>query len=105
MTKSIFLEVMGNYPINKILDFLIVFKEFDYSKKDIAKNSRVSYATLKYLWKDLEDREIVKLTRKVGKAKLYKLNKESPVVKQIIKMYWVIIKDQNLNEKIALETN
>lgn len=88
--KSVFLEVMGDHPINKILDFLIVFKHFDYSKKDIARNAHVSYATLKYLWPSLENRQMVTLIRTIGKAKLYKLNTNNSIVKQLIKTHKTI---------------
>ena len=28
--KNWYFKVMGDYPINKVLDFLIIFKDFDY---------------------------------------------------------------------------
>ena len=101
-SKSVFLEVMGNHPINKILDFLIVFKNFDYSKKDIARNSHVSYATLKYLWSNLEQREIIRLTRTIGKAKLYKLNFNNPIVKQLTKTHKVISLSEMNKVKVVI---
>ncbi|MBC8501088.1 MAG: hypothetical protein ISS25_02910 [Nanoarchaeota archaeon] len=89
-TKTVFLEVMGDHPMNRILDFLIIFNKFDYSKKEIARNSHVSYATLKYLWPNLERIGLVTFTRKIGKATLYKLNTENPIVKQLMKTYHII---------------
>ena len=62
----------------KILDFLIVFRDYDYSKQDIAKNSGVSFRhTLREIEK-LEKIELIKQTRTVGHAKMYKLNTENP---------------------------
>ena len=62
----------------KILDFLIVFHDYDYSKQDIAKNSGVSFRhTLREIEK-LEKIELIKQTRTVGHAKMYKLNTENP---------------------------
>mgnify|MGYP001583054214 CR=1 FL=1 len=75
----------------RVLDFLIVFSEFDYSMKDIAKNAKIGYTTLKLLWKTLVDRKIVIQTRTVGKAKMYKLNQENPEVKEFIKLFWLVI--------------
>ncbi len=43
---SSFFDVMGDSPRNRILDFL-VSDAFDYTLKEIAKNSRVGYATKK----------------------------------------------------------
>ena len=62
----------------KILDFLIVFNDYDYSKQDIAKNSNVSFRhTLREIEK-LEKLELIKQIRTVGHAKMYKLNTENP---------------------------
>ncbi|MBI2672001.1 winged helix-turn-helix transcriptional regulator [Candidatus Woesearchaeota archaeon] len=90
--KSIFLEIFGDSPKNKILDFLVVFDEFDYSLTDIAKYAGVSYSTIQLIWDDLEKTGIVKQSRIVGKAKMYKINKDNPVVKEFIKFYWGAIK-------------
>ena len=89
--KSLFLKAYGNNPKLNVLDFLVTFQEFDYSMKDIAKNAKIGYNTLKLFWKDLVDRKIVSQTRVVGKAKMYKLNKENPEVKEFIKLYWLVI--------------
>jgi hypothetical protein len=52
--KSVFLELEGYTPKNKVLDFLIIAQDFDYSLKDIAKYSKVSYPCIKQLKKELE---------------------------------------------------
>jgi hypothetical protein len=44
--KRVFIEVFGNNPIMKVLDFLITFADFDYPLTEIARNSGVSYSTL-----------------------------------------------------------
>ena len=89
--ESLFLKSYGDSPMLRVLDFLIVFSEFDYSMKDIAKNAKIGYTTLKLLWKTLVDRKIVIQTRTVGKAKMYKLNQENPEVKEFIKLFWLVI--------------
>lgn len=75
----------------RVLDFLVTFQEYDYSMKDIAKNAKIGYTTLKLFWKSLVDRSIINQTRLVGKAKMYKLNKDNPEVKEFIKLYWLVI--------------
>jgi len=90
MEKTIFLEVFGESPVNRILDFLIVNEEFDYSMSDIAKLSGIGYSTLKLMWNKLEKNRIVRQTRIVGKAKMYKLDLENPLVKDFKKFYWSI---------------
>jgi|SRR3989344_3979802 len=88
--KSVFLEKFGDYPINRVLDFLVNFQEFDYSIVDIANKAGVGYSTLKILMKTLIRNKIVIQSRIVGKAKMYKLNKENPIVKNFMQFYWNI---------------
>ena len=59
--------------------------------KDIAKNAKIGYTTLKLFWKNLVDRKMIKQTRVVGKAKMYKLNTDNPEIKEFIKLYWLVI--------------
>ncbi len=92
--RSIFLEVFGDTPINRVLDFLIVHEEFDYSMKDIAENSGVGYATLKLFWPNLEKTKVVELTREIGKAKLYRLNSINKAVQRFKEFYWETIRLQ-----------
>ena len=87
-TQSTFIEVFGNNPVMKVLDFLITFQLFDYPLTEIAKNSGVSYSTLQIFWEKLERNKIVIKTRRVGKSDLYKLDTENPAVQQLIKLDW-----------------
>src|SRR3989344_1842374 len=86
--KTIFLEIFGDSPILRVLDFLIVNEDFDYSMTDIASLSGVGYSTLKLFWERLESEGIVVKTRIVGKAKMYKLNTANPVIKKFRDFYW-----------------
>lgn len=92
--KSIFLKKQGNTPKNRIWDFLIVHSEFDYSMKEIAKHSGVSYTTMKRLWKSFKKKKIVTRTRIIGNAKMYKLNVDNPVVKKFIEYFWEVIEQE-----------
>ena len=84
--KSLFVEFFGNYPIIRVLDFLIENDIFDYSKKDICRDADVSWNTLETFWKKLEEKKIVVYTRKVGKASMYKLNTKNPIVKELVEL-------------------
>ena len=89
--RSVFLEREGYAPKNKVLDFLIVAQDFDYSLKEIAKYSNVSYPCIKQLKKELVKDKWIILTRKVGKAQMYKLNVKNPVVQKFIDYYWAVV--------------
>lgn len=97
--KSAFLEVFGDSPILKVLDFLIVNEDFDYSMTDIASLSGVGYSTLKLFWNKLEKSTIVMQTRTVGKAKMYRLNFANPIVKKFRDFYWETTK-QKVHEEL-----
>ncbi len=94
MGKSVFLKTFGDSTINRVLDFLVVFDKFDYSIADIAENSNVGYSTLKILIKDLVKRKIVVQTRISGKNKMYKLNRDNPLVESFVQFYWDITKKE-----------
>src|SRR3989344_7500202 len=90
MGKSVFLNTFGDTSTNRVLDFLTVFDKFDYSIADIAENANVGYSTLKILIKDLEKRKIVVETRISGRNKMYKLNRNNPLVERFVQFYWDI---------------
>ena len=82
--ESIFIELLGNYPLIRVLNHLLIFREFDYSLTDIAKESGVAWSTLNLVWPKLEKSAIVINTRKVGRAKMYKLNMKNEYVIKLI---------------------
>lgn len=92
MEKSVFVEYFGDYPLIRVLDFLILGRDMDYSMTEIAKNSNVGWTSFSELWPKLIKKNIVTKTRKIGNAKLFKLNLENTWVKELIKMDKVITK-------------
>ncbi|MFT4297732.1 MAG: hypothetical protein ACMXX5_00910 [Candidatus Woesearchaeota archaeon] len=96
--KTAFLQIFGDSPILRVLDFLVVNEDFDYSMTDIANLSEVGYSTLKLFWAKLEKENIVVNTRVVGKAKMYKLNLSNPIIKKFRDFYWETTK-QKVHEK------
>lgn len=88
MGKSAYLELFGESPVNKVIDFLVVFDQFDYSMADIAEKADVGYSTLKELIPKLEKKKIIVKTRVSGKSNMHKINKDNPAVKRFIEFYW-----------------
>jgi len=101
--KTAFLETFGDTPILRVLDFLVIHEDFDYSMKDIAKFSGVGYSTLKLFWDKLEKNNIIKQTRKIGKAKMFKLNLGNPIVIGFKNFYWLATK-QKVHEVLQKKT-
>ena len=101
--KSVFIEYFGDYPLIRILDFLIEGREIDYSMTEIAKNAGVGWTAFSELWPQLIEKNIVKFTRKIGNARLYRLNTENLWVKELIKMDNIITKletEKMLSKKV-----
>ena len=92
--RSVFLEREAYSPKNKVLDFLIIAQDFDYSLKDISKYSKVSYPCIKQLKKELVKDKWITLTRKVGKAQMYKLNLKNKKVQKFVDFYWAVVNEE-----------
>jgi len=87
MEKSAFVRVFGDSPMVRVIDFLLTERGlYDYTLKDIAENSNVSFVTLQGIFPKLEKIGIVKMTRRIGKAKLHMLNEENLLVQKLIRL-------------------
>ena len=74
----------------RLLDFFTTFENYDYSKTDIAEASEVSIRTVIRAIPYLEEHEIVKHTRTIGKAEMYQFNKDSPAAQHLKKLAYAI---------------
>ena len=88
--KSLFIQFMGDSPMIRVLDYLITFKEVDFSITDIAENAGIGRATLYRLWDNLIDNKIIMHTREIGKAKLFKLNTNNKKILKLIEIFDMI---------------
>jgi len=84
--KSLFIEFMGDSPMIRILDYLLIERELDFSITDMAENAGIGRATLYRIWDNLIRNEIIVHTRDIGKARLFKLNTENKKIKKLIEI-------------------
>jgi len=101
--KTLFLEQFGDTPQLRVLDFLIENHFFDYPITEIARESNVSYNSIKLFFNKFIENGIIVKTRKVGKSDYYKLNLKNPFVRILIKLDWTMIKEdalKNENEQV-----
>lgn len=84
---------------SKILDHMVTMKDFDYSTSDISRISGVGFKTTLNIVHKLEDQGVLKRTRQIGNAILYKLNPDSSQAKSISKLAFEIAK-KRIREKI-----
>ena len=81
---SLLIKALGNSPKLRILDYLLDYKLNDFTKKEIIEALGMSKLTFYKYFKDLEELGLVTATRKIGRATLYKINLENPMVKMIV---------------------
>ncbi|MEK6903560.1 MAG: hypothetical protein AABW64_02865 [Nanoarchaeota archaeon] len=100
MEESLFLDYVGDNPRMRLLQYLLEGRDFDYTLTDML-HANVSWGTLNTLIPTLLRLNILVITRKIGRATLYKLNKENEVVKQFISLYdhLILAKLSALQEK------
>jgi hypothetical protein len=67
-------RIFSSRAVAQILDFFLDHKEFDYSANEIAKKTGLSFRTIFREIPDLEHRQLVFNTRKIGKVNMYRLN-------------------------------
>ena len=102
---TIFREALGDSPVIRVLDFLIEGRGLDYSLSDIAENSNIGWTTLHRIWDKLLKFQIVKPTREIGRAKLFKLDEENPAVKELVKVYDTLLyqkSEKRLSRKVIV---
>lgn len=83
MDRSLLVQYLGDTPKLKIIDFFLQNRS-DYSKKEIIENIGISKTTFYKVWDELVQFGIVFKTRRFGKAQLYTLNENDPVIKKFM---------------------
>ena len=96
--KSLLLQLTGDMPLFKLLDFLVEHKGLEFTKTEIIEGADVSRASLFNYWDELEKYTIVTVTRQEGKTKYYTLNSKSLIAQRILDLEKALISE-------ALEKN
>ena len=105
MVKTKLVQVFENTPQIKVLEFLIEGRELDYSVSDIAEGAGIGRTTLFRIWNDFVELRIVKPTRVIGNAKLYKLNVENAFVRKMIDLFdTLVIEPLNKRKKVVVRS-
>jgi AraC-like DNA-binding protein len=82
--QSLLIKTLGDHPKLRIIDFFMDNPLFDFTKKEVIEALGMSKRTFYKYFADIEKYGIVKVSRKIGKAKLYKINLEHPLVKMLM---------------------
>jgi len=81
--QSLLLKTLGDSPKLRIIDFFLDNPLFDFTKKEVIEALGMSKQTFYKYFTDIEEYGLVSISRKIGKASLYKINLENPMVKML----------------------
>lgn len=81
---SLLIKALGSSPQLRILDYLLDYKLNDFTKREILEALGMSKQTLYKYFKDLQELGLIAETRKIGRATLYRINLENPMVRMLI---------------------
>jgi len=98
-SKSLFLMQLGDTPKLRVLDFLIDNHFFDFPMTAIAKESSVSYNSIKKFFGNFIRSGVVIKTRRIGKSDYYKLNLDNLFIKNLTKIDWILAKSDRVDKK------
>jgi predicted transcriptional regulator len=97
--KSLFLEQFGDTPRLRVMDFMVGNHFFDFPLTEIARESHISYNSLKsFIGKFVETGFLIK-TRRIRKSDYYQLNLKNTFVLNLIKIDWALTKSYILSMK------
>ena len=74
--SSLLLKAFGNSPKLRIIDIFLTSPYFDFSREELAGELGMSKQTIYKSFKDLEELGIIKFSRRIGRATMYKINRE-----------------------------
>ena len=80
-------------PSAKVLDFLLLNRDFDYSESDISNLSNTAPRTLQRVLPILKEEKLVKETRKSGKSRMYRANIERKKGQALLEFIKLSIED------------
>jgi Fe2+ or Zn2+ uptake regulation protein len=81
--ETLLIKMFGYSPKIRILDIFMDNPYFDFSKNELVKELGMSKQTLYKNFKDFEELGIVKVSRNIGRATMYRINMDHPLVKML----------------------
>jgi len=84
--ESILLKLFGRTATLRLIDFFLDNPQNDYTRIEIMEALGMTKPTIGKKLPDLERFGILKMTRKIGKAKLYQLDPENSIVRNLRKI-------------------
>jgi DNA-binding transcriptional regulator YhcF (GntR family) len=86
IAKTAFRETFGDSPRVKVIDFLLDNDLIDWSKSDMAEQTGISRMTLNKFFNELIKQKMIFKTRRIGRATLYKVNRQLPLLQKLLEI-------------------
>lgn len=100
--ESNLVRFFGPSPFIRILDALIDNVGGDFSKKELQELAQISKAAFFNHWPKVEELGLVSVTRVFGKTRLFTLNRESPLVSDLLRLEARMIEQTSPKKQFAL---
>jgi len=84
--SSVFLRVFGTSPQLRLLDFFLDNPNHDFSRNEIMQAIGMAKRTLYEYLPILLEEGAIKVSRRIGRAELYTLDRESPIVQCFLRV-------------------
>lgn len=93
------IEFLGESTLTIVIDLLLEKRPFDTTKEEIIRETGVSRNTFFNVWGRIEKFGLVRKTRTIGRATLYVLNEDNPIVKKLLELEYSIIENEIKSDK------
>jgi hypothetical protein len=80
------LESVFRNTTARVLDFLVLNQEFDYSASEISKITQIPLRSLQRVLLNLVEKELIMETGKIGNTKMYIINSKSQLA-ELLRQY------------------
>ena len=80
---SLLTRAFGHSPKLRMVDIFLTNPYFDFNKEELTRELGMSKQTVYKNFKDLEELGVVEVSRKIGRATMYRANREHPLVKKL----------------------
>lgn len=80
---SLLIKAFGYSPKLRIIDIFLTNPHFDFDKEELVKELGMSKQTVYKNFKDLEELGILKFSRKIGRATMYRIDRSHPMVRTL----------------------
>ena len=80
---SLLLRAFGYSAKLRIIDIFLTNPYFDFCKEELARELGMSKQTAYKNFKDLEELGVVRVSRKIGRATMYRIDRNYPLIKTL----------------------